>query len=533
MGNLYATDKGLSSVSKELISYNMYDGSSLSFVGTPTVSSNGIISNINKNNYATFPVIFQNSLDIKVTIKGIYRSSSYPQCIFSFYNAEDTSNAFGIFISNNELRVKVGKKSTILIDTLRFKDNQEIMVTFESQEDTYSLRVSQNMKESLFSGTLKYDVPYTNYNVGCIGFSIFGEGSFWGGSLDLKKLLVSSNGNIRCNPTEPTFLQFTKVLISDGTIPLKDNTSPVIDHIEEFPIEEINRTNSSILLKATSDNSSSFTIVEMGLYANTENGEILFSVVSGLSISQSVSLGYELLFNISIITEIVNTVYFPKIVMNTGDTTFTQGDFMNMLYEVESNQVAPLSIEPIEVIGKSVHDSNFNSSVLIKQNTHKIQKYFNILCCLRDEKCSIKGAYNLTKEGFSRFKVNDLCNNLESLEIIEDSLKFDTDNESTYLIKPNSEGSIIARNAEGSLEVQKELERLLFSDDSLESVYINKSDKVIFIVSPTNVSISINGTISKEIPFSSTVDIEVTNGRYLLVMDNLDSNSLLKVNKVL
>ena len=445
MSNLIATEKGLSLISKELINYKGLNESLFTSYGTAIITSRGILENISDSNYVSFPISLQYNNKFSVSIGGDYKVSKSEQCILSLYNPISMYNQFGIFISSNSIRVRVGEKTTILLDSVSFNSNEYLnfKVSINPLEDgsaTYEIIVLKGLKKTEYHGNLKYLVDLSEYTTACIGKSYSSDGYSWKGTVHLKDILITEGNSVLFNPTVSKPLTFTKLLISDGTISLKDSSSPVINHIEEFPIIEISRTNSNVLLKASVDNSSSLSIVEIGLYASDGTDEILFSLAGGLSIHKDNSLGYDLIFNVSLYMSIVNTVFFPKIAIKSDDA-FNHVDLNKIVFASDENGTeeayyyGPDGIEKfyyneienmksrtaslVDPLSNSVHKNNDNDYMRKVMSCSDNQKFFN--CIYIDNNSLIKGFYPLYKYGYNSYKSYNLCNSLEYIDIIDKS----------------------------------------------------------------------------------------------------------------
>ena len=116
---------------------------------------------------------------------------------------------------------------------------------------------------------------------------------------------------------EDIYFEFPYLMIGDGTYPLVNNSSPILNHSYQFPIEEINRTNNNILLTATIDEEAYLTIKEIALYCTYGDGTThIFSKIEGLNVRKDRNLAYNLMIQVKLDINVVNTIAMPEIVLN-------------------------------------------------------------------------------------------------------------------------------------------------------------------------------------------------------------------------
>lgn len=109
---------------------------------------------------------------------------------------------------------------------------------------------------------------------------------------------------------------FPVLLIGDGEYPLENGSGPILNHVYEFPVTEVTRTNNNVLLTATIDEEAYLTIKEIGLYCDYGDGSRhLFSKISGLSVAKGRDLAYNLIMQVKLDINVVNTVAMPEIVV--------------------------------------------------------------------------------------------------------------------------------------------------------------------------------------------------------------------------
>lgn len=109
---------------------------------------------------------------------------------------------------------------------------------------------------------------------------------------------------------------FPYLMISDGVYPLENNSGPILNHVYSFPVTEMNRSNNNILLVATIDEDAYLTIRELALYCEFGDGtKHVFSKISGLNVKKGEDLVYNLMIQVKLDLNVVNTIAMPEIVL--------------------------------------------------------------------------------------------------------------------------------------------------------------------------------------------------------------------------
>lgn len=115
------------------------------------------------------------------------------------------------------------------------------------------------------------------------------------------------------------YFRFTKILISDGTFPLTDNSEEIDEHIYAYSVSEIARTNNNILMSAELTDTAKINLQEIGLYYEDDDGQHLFSLINNISLhTAGKNLTYKLILLAKLDINVVNTVAFPEIVVEGG-----------------------------------------------------------------------------------------------------------------------------------------------------------------------------------------------------------------------
>ena len=115
---------------------------------------------------------------------------------------------------------------------------------------------------------------------------------------------------------EDVSFTFPYLMIGDATYPLENNSGPILNHIYMFPVTEIARSGNNILLTATIDEDAYLTIKELALYCRYGNGTThVFSKITGLNVKKGKDLAYNLMIQVKLDLNVVNTIAMPEIVL--------------------------------------------------------------------------------------------------------------------------------------------------------------------------------------------------------------------------
>lgn len=317
MNNLLVTNSGLTSVAKKLINARSYDPSYITIVGKPEVSNSGVITNLSVTSYAEYGGLNLKS-NIKVECSGTFGNFDdgvTSRCLWSLEVPNRENQTLNLMFLKDEIRLIKEGRSLLVLENISFTEEDYVSISVEIQNNIYDIVLIKNQRRATYHGTLRYSLnlaPYTNI---CIGSTQTDRNAFWNGDINLTNLIISADNKVLLQPSKKGELKLSHILTSDGTIHLTDDTIPILNHVAEFAITELSRTENNILIKAITNQADFLNISELGLYAETDNGNILFSHIEGLSIRKRSGLVYELVLNISIDMEVVNTVFYPEIII--------------------------------------------------------------------------------------------------------------------------------------------------------------------------------------------------------------------------
>lgn len=324
--NMIINKSSLIEVSKELIDKRTYKAGTITFIGE-LVNKDGIVSNYTDENY----LIKQG-----LTLESEYQTTSFifegtigqladdtPACALKL-QGEDS---IYVYADHSSWKVLLNDTPILTLSGLvNGEEKVKFNLTFSQTE--CSLTIFKNKIRYFASVLLDTPIAFSSYTTLVLGTDGKNLSQYWKGTIDLTELAVSQNGSLIYTPSTRTIFIFTNILISDGEYPLKDNSSPILDHIFSLNIKEVSRTGNNILLSVTIPQDIKLNIKEIGLYAKGSTGESrLFSVITGLTLEKGTELEYDLIMNVNLDVNVVNTVAFPEIkVVDSGYASRSEFD---------------------------------------------------------------------------------------------------------------------------------------------------------------------------------------------------------------
>lgn len=321
--NMDITNQGLSLTSKSLIGYRIFDRNLIRVEGSPRVEDSGLAYSFSADNYVYYPDLsFEDTDTITFKVSGSYYASTEPYCCpLSIGNY---SEYISLWFSTTDVAVVVDGSTVCNISELHISSNDKIQVdlTLKANEITLDLGIGT----SRTSVTEPCNLTLSNYRVLTLGTDVSDTTKYWLGNINLSNLFILKNEVTYYTPTVPNEFHFSKLVISDGKVPMNDNSGNLINHMYSFPVTEVTRNLNSLLLKVSIDGDARLKIREIGLFVNQLGKEKLYSILSGISIDKSKEIDYDLILVINIEMNVVNSYIFPKIVMRDVDV-ITMSDF--------------------------------------------------------------------------------------------------------------------------------------------------------------------------------------------------------------
>ena len=312
LNEMKLSNLGFLNVNRKLIDSRRYDSDLITKIGQVNIFEN------KASGFSTDSYLYKSGLsfpkdNLTISCACNFTTSETDQLLYLIQNTEDSSQFIELHFTNEQARLIINSVVVVQFSYLKLEDNTEIRTFVEITQETckFTMYVHDLVFEK--SANLEYPVDFSKLTEIYIGNEPNDSQDFWMGSVNLGTLNILQDNKLVYSPSANKPLVFSKVLISDGEFKLKDTTHPIANHIYEFKVSEITRSGGTVLLTSQIDDDSKLTIKEIGLYATTTEGEILFSSVSNLSINKGDGVPYDLVFTLNIYANFVNVVGFPDI----------------------------------------------------------------------------------------------------------------------------------------------------------------------------------------------------------------------------
>ena len=321
------TNTALSQIGKELINKRVYKDGTIEIVGEPIITD-GVATNISSNNYFestnfSFDETIRNA---EISFAGTYTPSNGIQCC-SWELQSERGNLI-LTVENDTVSLKFNNNIILSISYLSFlsENTFKVFVTFSNTYDeeeqlhqSCSLRIMLNDEIFETAATIESPIGFSYFNSLTLGNN---EGATlpWQGNIYLADFALSQNDHILYTPSTKNTFTFTKVGIGDGSTPLTNTYTPILNHIYYFDVAEITRNENNILLTCTISADAYLTITELALYYEDGNGQsFIFSKITGLSVAKGSDLAYNLVMHVKLDINVVNTVAVPEIIIGEKD----------------------------------------------------------------------------------------------------------------------------------------------------------------------------------------------------------------------
>lgn len=381
--NLIITSSGLSRVASELINQRIYDSSYISKHGRLIVDDEGMASLFGESSYASYSDINLSearSVRIKFTGNFVPSNSNNYQCCWSLAVSSDISSTLSFYIKTDGFALYKGNAK--LFDVSRMNIDIRDLVSFDVTltEGSCNIIVETIKGAQTFVRDLHETLTLYLYNEINIGWSVFNVSAYWVDRISLKDFIIFKDGLMTYSPSQDVYFNLEKILISDGTFSLENNSYPILNHVYEIPVEDISRTGNVLLVRATVENDIYLKISEIGLYGLTEDkSSFLFCKAKGFVINKSSDLDYDLVLKVDLTTRVVNTIAFPEIKIK--DLEYLTKQDINNVSMVYTNSVTDMEraiTNNSEIIGRagalSVNELITSSNECYK-NSLAVQNY--------------------------------------------------------------------------------------------------------------------------------------------------------------
>ena len=373
------TDFGLNKISEKIISEREFNESKITISGNPIVTENGVLSSLSETRGASYEGLsFSEDDTVTISAEGnieIPEGDEVTQCFWNLTGNNGTSIFLELRGAKLALIYKYAGTTRTLFESEAISNlkGSPISASIQFNKNSCDIAYTIGPKSESLNLSITPQISINNFNTILIGNDvIYEEGvqitshNYWRGSLKLTKFLINKNSSLYYTPSDAIVFEFSKLLISDGTYPLTDNSHSINRKVYEFPLEEVTSSGNNILVKTTISKEASLTIREIGLYIQFNGSPKLFSIIKNLNIDKTTELGYDLIFHINVDLDIVNVSAFPTIII-TGDENVSKKDFIGVL------ETTSASISDVEVASaKNATEIGYNKAQVFYEYSNKL-----------------------------------------------------------------------------------------------------------------------------------------------------------------
>ena len=313
---LTITDLGLTSINRKIINDRKFSSNLITTVGDLPVRD-GVVSDFSKDSYLTKSGLSIYGDRITITFEGNFFSSNNNYTQVAWYLLGSTNPIIFQFV-NNYPQVVLPTGEIIDFNYLPFQDETyfKAIVTLTSTSCEAVIDIYNDIfKESRTLASSINLSDFTNLYIGNNPTKLEAEENyFWEGSVNLTGFSISNEDIMFFTPTTGYSLNFTSIVVSDGSIELPETTPrSAVGHLYNYELEQsqIVRSDSTLLLTTQLSEESRLVIREIGLYAESDGKTFLFGYIKGLNINKSSDLPYDLFLTVNLILNVVNVVGFP------------------------------------------------------------------------------------------------------------------------------------------------------------------------------------------------------------------------------
>jgi hypothetical protein len=360
LDTLTITNSGFFNINKKIINRRTFVGSLINIVGSPIILD-GVASGFSEESYLTYsPLTFTDSEKITINFKGTFLTGTNKQTAWELINS--FNSPITLSFENSRVILTYGRYTILSLGNLNLTDNTEISTFINLKETSYEFTINTGTQVIQRSGDLNFTIPLTSFTILNIGSSSLNREEAWMGSAYLTDFFIYNNGTFLYSPSEGTSWNFSNILVSDGALVLSDSTQPTAGHIYSFPVTEISRSGSTVLLTCKIDEDAYLTIREIGLYIQTPNGKAFFGSISNLNVNKTRDLAYDLVFTVNTTINVVNAIGFPAengIVVEDPDYI----EFKNFTTLQQVNTYVLTNLERIIRMNAGAKGSYINSSI--------------------------------------------------------------------------------------------------------------------------------------------------------------------------
>lgn len=308
LNEMRITDSGLLNVNRKIIGSRKYDTNLISNIGNVSIFES-IASGFDISSYLCASELSFLKDDLTITCTATFAQSPTDQLVYLLKGDE---HSIELHFCDEQSRLIVDNVVVLQFSYLKLEEGMKIqtLIKISKTKCTYTLNVHDLIFEKSISFNSSIIQNLTDLYIGNEPYEL---GNFWKGSIDLSTFTISQGEEIAYTPSSNCPLSFSKILISDGEFKLNDKSKAIANHIYEYPVSEITRSGSNVLLTTQVNDDAKLLIKEIGLYAITADGEILFSSISNLSVNKGKGVPYDLILTLNTYLGFINVVGFPDL----------------------------------------------------------------------------------------------------------------------------------------------------------------------------------------------------------------------------
>lgn len=324
--SLTITNASLLKVCRELLDYRTYKSSLISIEGEPSITPNGICSDISDVNYCYRRNLAFQSADenpVTVSFNGVFLTSTNEQ--YAWVLSGNGVNNLSLSFTNSQAIIKIGSIELTSINVSP-KDGDSISARFKFTPTEYEFSVIHNDRITTETGSISTNIALqTAFTNVILGKNPEETDKYWNGKINLPNFIISNKQEIIYSPSISTSFNFTKILVGDGVFPLSDSSIPVINHIYESPIINTYGSGNTLYIIADIGADAHLNIQEIALYYKGEDSdkEEIFCVARDVNIYKGADLDYDLILTVDLSINIANIVGFP----DTGDIIVVEPEY--------------------------------------------------------------------------------------------------------------------------------------------------------------------------------------------------------------
>lgn len=315
---LTLTDTALISISKKIIDYRKYSENLISTVGEVNITDSKA-NNFDDKSYLSKSNLILPSDNLGITFEGLFvPSSDRTQTAWKLFGA---SNVLSLQLINNIITLSLNSEVVFSFSTITFTGNSTLKVITSLTPSSCEITVLVN--DEITENFVNFNEPIdlSSFSHLIIGNDNANLETYWLGSINLQQFTLTNNLSIVYAPATSESLSFSKIVVSDGSMPMPITPMSRVNHMYALDIQEISRSGNTLLLTSEVGTESKLIIKEVGIYAIKDGEEFLFSSVDNLNINKGKKLSYDLILTLNIATSFLNMIGFPNIVLNVPERT--------------------------------------------------------------------------------------------------------------------------------------------------------------------------------------------------------------------